>query len=89
MNEECNGCYLIRIFVNDTLKPCKPEQLTCEHENLPCPCKNCLVKITCDIIDNGQYCEPYYEFNFKYNKNHYWAGRRRNANQIQSRENTK
>jgi hypothetical protein len=64
----------------------KPEAVSCVHENRECPCKTCLVKVTCDILENMKHCEKYQEFNMKYPTNDYWRERSENANKVQSSE---
>jgi hypothetical protein len=71
MQEECKGCYLIRIYREKYL----PEQLTCQHETLDCPCKTCLVKVTCDMVDVSRSCESFTKFNIEHSTNSYWAKR--------------
>ena len=83
MNKECQGCYLIRIILSSDPPydvPPTPDQISCQHEDLPCPCKTCLVKITCDTIEIGSTCQTFIDFNLKYNKNHYWEKQRKEKN---------
>lgn len=72
MNEECDGCYLMRIFSIEH----KKENISCGHENLKCPCKTCIVKVMCDIIENSQTCESFINFNLIYNDDTYWDRKR-------------
>jgi hypothetical protein len=90
MEKECEGCFLIRTVFQTHLKQMEPieeEQISCEHDHRDCPCKTCLVKITCNQIEYALDCQRYVEFNIKYPHNSYWeriAKERENANQIQS-----
>jgi hypothetical protein len=68
MNKECQGCYLMRIILDDSLfDPPKPEQISCQHEDSDCPCKTCLLKIICNPIEGGS-CKEFTEFNVKQRK---------------------
>lgn len=82
MNIECTGCYLIRFTMEQEGKN-KYRTITCIHENRECPCKTCLVKITCNLLDNLKDCEEFQQFNIKYPTNEYWRERSENANKIQ------
>jgi hypothetical protein len=77
MKKECNGCFCIRVLIGDTIRPVNPEQMTCEMEELDCPCKICLVKITCNMIDHGDSCQKWMDFNIKHATSDYWVVRRR------------
>ena len=57
MNKECQGCYLIKVAY-----PSDPCTITCQVEDLDCPCKTCLVKITCDLLERSSSCEPFQTF---------------------------
>jgi hypothetical protein len=68
MNKECQGCYLYRTLFYEPLNdPPELENITCEYEKLKCPCKTCLVKITCNIIDGGA-CKEFIEFTVEHRK---------------------
>ena len=77
MEKECRGCYLSRILSHDPFKRYDPDEVSCEHEKLNCPCKECLVKVMCNMIENGSHCEEWIDFNMKYNKNDYWEKKRK------------
>ena len=80
MNPECIGCYLIRSTIEShkTLdQSISPDAVSCVHQDQSdCPCKSCLVKITCDMIENMIACEKFMDFNIKYPTNDYWRERR-------------
>ena len=69
MNKECRGCYLIRLFTKEH----HPDKVICQHETLDCPCKNCLVKVTCDMVEVNRSCEAFTKFNTEHPTNSYWA----------------
>ncbi len=79
MNEECRGCFIIRHTLYERFgeKKLTEEQIYCEHENLDCPCKTCLVKITCDILSEMSNCSYFIDFNIKHSHNEYWVNRRK------------
>ena len=77
MIEECRGCCLIRILEDEAFTE---DQMHCEYENLPCPCKTCIVKITCDIVNEWTDCSYYTDFSMKYATNEYWINRRKEKN---------
>jgi hypothetical protein len=83
MKKECQGCYLVRNTVNQTLgPPIDSSRISCGIEDLDCPCKTCLVKITCDIIENSTLCEPFQTFHLMHGKGEYWENRRKENVQI-------
>ena len=68
MNKECQGCYLLRIFTDETLyEPVNLDHVSCGYQNFKCPCKICLVKVTCNIIEGGS-CDEFIKFNVKHRK---------------------
>ena len=74
--EECRGCYLIRLMSED----CDPSKLTCQQEEHDCPCKTCLVKVTCTIVgESGGPCEKYIDFNMKHPPNDFWREYNKNS----------
>ena len=84
MKEECRGCHLIRIIIKDGIITYHPDQISCENEEYDCPCKTCLVKSMCDIIENGMKCEVWVDFNTKYGTNEFWIERRENGVNIKT-----
>jgi hypothetical protein len=83
MEKECEGCFCMRIILNDREKN-NPGKVSCENDKLDCPCKICLVKMMCDITEHGMVCEQWIDFNTKYSSSEYWVERRENANKVQS-----
>ena len=79
-NEECRGCYLIRLFTKEH----HPDKISCEHEKLDCPCKTCLVKVTCDMIAVNRSCEPFIKFNIEHPTNEYWIKEKEKYNREMS-----
>ena len=86
MKEECRGCFLMRFILYENIYEKKyiEEQISCKQDKLDCPCKTCLVKITCDMTEYSLECQYYIDFNIKYPHNKFWEkeAEKRNANKI-------
>lgn len=78
MKEECRGCFLIRVLKDDPYYA--DNKINCEFQHLLCPCKTCLVKITCNMIDKMSTCQVSIDFSMQHATNEYWTKRRKEEN---------
>lgn len=79
MKDECRGCCLVRITMeshNIGRRPdsdlLREDQVSCEYDSKECPCKTCIVKSMCDIIEQSHNCEKFIAFNIEHSSNDFW-----------------